>query len=274
MLIDDSKSKAESLASQMLGHNLITKQTSSEGLPVNRLYVTEKLNIENEYYLALTVSRENYAPILLMCRGGGTNIEELAARNSEEVVSMPLKYSEGITDDIVSMICKRLALGQEKHEEVKDLLTKLYQMFRERDATLLEINPLIQEKSTGRLICADTKLTVDNASSFRQKEVFDMRDFSQEKSIELEAEKCGFVYIQLDGKIGCLVNGAGLAMATNDAVAHFGGTCANFLDGGGRATKETMIQAFNLILKDKSVNTILVNIYGGKSGERWFQDSD
>lgn len=251
----------------MLGHNLITKQTSSEGLPVNTLYVTEKLDIENEYYLALTVSRENYAPILLMCRGGGTNIEELAAQDSEQVVSMPLKYSEGITDDIVQMICQKLALGEQMRDEVKDLLSKLYRMFQERDATLLEINPLIQERSTGRLICADTKLTVDNSSNFRQKEVFDLRDFSQEKTIELEAEKHGFVYIQLDGKIGCLVNGAGLAMATNDAVAHFGGTCANFLDGGGRATKETMVQAFNLILKDKNVNTILVNIYGGKTGQ-------
>jgi len=257
------KSDAERLASQMLGHNLVTKQTRSEGLPVKRLYVTEKLDIANEYYLAFTVSRDHYAPVLLMCRGGGTGIEELAARSPEEVVNIPIKYSQGITDDIVTTVCQKLALGRDKQSEVKDLLANLYRVFRERDATLLEINPLIQNKATGELICADTKLTIDNAAKHRQTEIFKLRDFSQEKEIELEAEKHGLVYIQLEGNIGCLVNGAGLAMATNDAVAHFGGKCANFLDGGGQATKETMIKAFDLILSDKNVNTILVNIYGG-----------
>jgi succinyl-CoA synthetase beta subunit len=260
----NSKSQAEKLASRMLGHNLITKQTSAEGLPVSNLYVTEKLDIASEYYLAFTVSREHYAPVLLMCNGGGTGIEELAERNPDKVVNIPLEYSQGITDDVVSTVCQKLALGEERHQEVKDLLSKLYRIFRERDATLLEINPLVQNRKTGQLMCADTKLTVDNAAKTRQAEVFNLRDFSQEKSIELEAEKHGLVYIQLEGSIGCLVNGAGLAMATNDAVAHFGGKCANFLDGGGQATKETMIKAFELILSDKNVKTILVNVYGGK----------
>jgi succinyl-CoA synthetase beta subunit len=247
----------------MLGHNLITKQTSPEGLPVNKIYVTEKLDIANEYYLSLSVSREHFAPVLLMCKGGGTNIEELAARSPEQVVNIPLKYSQGITNDVVSQVCDKLALGQEKHKEVEDLLTKLFKVFAESDATLLEINPLVQDRKTDSLMCADTKLTVDNAAKFRQKSVFEYRDFSQEKAVELEAEKHGLVYIQLEGTIGCLVNGAGLAMATNDAVAHFGGRCANFLDGGGQATKETMVKAFDLILSDPNVNTILVNIYGG-----------
>lgn len=260
-----SKSDAERLASQMLGHNLVTKQTRSEGLPVNRLYVTEKLDIAAEYYLAFTVSREHYAPVLLMCKGGGTGIEELAARSPQEVVNVPIQYSQGITDDMVTTVCHKLALGQDKHSEVKGLLSSLYQVFQERDATLLEINPLVHNSKTGQLTCADTKLTIDNAAKYRQGDAFKLRDFSQEKEIELDAEKHGLVYIQLEGNIGCLVNGAGLAMATNDAVDHFGGKCANFLDGGGQATKETMIKAFELILSDKSVNTILVNIYGGLS---------
>ncbi|KAK5457163.1 hypothetical protein LTS15_004944 [Exophiala xenobiotica] len=261
--IVSSKSEAEKLASRMLGHKLVTKQTSSEGLPVNQLYVTEKVDIANEYYLAFTVSREHYAPVLLMCKGGGTGIEELAARSPEEVVNIPLKYSKGITDDIVSTVCQKLALGQERHAEVKDLLSSLYRVFHERDATLLEINPLVHNRKTGQLMCADTKLTVDNAAAHRQGQVFKLRDFAQEKPIELEAEKHGLVYIQLEGSIGCLVNGAGLAMATNDAVAHFGGKCANFLDGGGQADVARMVKAFELILSDQNVNTILVNIYGG-----------
>ncbi|KAK5209496.1 hypothetical protein LTR41_005032 [Exophiala xenobiotica] len=262
--IVSSKSEAEKLASRMLGHKLVTKQTSSEGLPVNQLYVTEKVDIANEYYLAFTVSREHYAPVLLMCKGGGTGIEGLAARSPEEVVNIYLKYSKGITDDIVSTVCQKLALAQERHVEVKELLSSLYRVFRERDATLLEINPLVHNQKTGQLMCADTKLTVDNAAVHRQVQVFKLRDFSQEKPIELEAEKHGLIYIQLEGSIGCLVNGAGLAMATNDAVAHFGGKCANFLDGGGQADVARMVKAFELILSDQNVNTILVNIYGGE----------
>lgn len=254
----------------MLGSKLVTKQTTSEGLPVSRLYVTEKLDIASEYYLALTISREHYAPVLLMCKGGGTGIEELAARSPEEVVNIPLTYSQGITDDIVTIACKKLGLESDRHAEVKDLLANLYRVFCDRDATLLEINPLVQLRTTGQLMCADTKLTVDNSAKRRQPEVFKLRDVSQEKAIELEAEKHGVVYVQLEGDIGCLVNGAGLAMATNDAVAHFGGKCANFLDGGGQATTATMVKAFELILSDANVKTILVNIYGGEcDGEGW-----
>lgn len=249
----------------MLGHNLITKQTSPDGLPVSRLYVTEKLDIESEYYLAITVSRENYSPVLLMCKGGGTSIEERAAENPEEVVNIPLRYSEGITSNIVSSVCQKLGLGTQSQEEVNELLSSLYQVFKECDATLLEINPLVKDRTSGQLVCADTKLTVDNAANARQKNIFALRDYSQERELEVEAEKHGLVYIQLEGSIGCVVNGAGLAMATNDAVAHFGGKCANFLDAGGQATSSTMVKAFELLLSEKSVKTILVNIYGGKS---------
>lgn len=249
----------------MLGHNLITKQTSPEGLSVSRLYVTEKLDIESEYYLAMTISREQYAPVLLMCKGGGTSIEERAAKNPDEVVNIPLKYSKGITSELASTACQKLGLGTQSQEEVNKLLSNLYRVFKECDATLLEINPLAKDRTSGRLVCADAKLTVDNAARYRQKNIFAMRDYSQERELEVEAERHGLVYIQLEGSIGCVVNGAGLAMATNDAVAHFGGRCANFLDAGGQATSGTMVKAFELLLSEKSVRAILVNIYGGKS---------
>lgn len=259
-----SGTEAEKLALQMFGHKLITNQTRPEGLPVNQLYVAEQLDVAGEYYLAITVSRELYAPMLLVSKGGGTGVEQLAAQRPDGVLSIPLRYSQGITDNVVNAVCEKLALEQGKYEEVKNLLTNLYCTFQQSDATLLEINPLVESGKNRQLICADTKLTIDNAARHRQAELFDLRDVSQENPIELEAEKHGLVYVQLDGTIGCLVNGAGLAMATNDAVSHFGGQCANFLDGGGQATASTMKHAFELILRDKKVNTILVNIYGGQ----------
>ena len=244
----------------MLGQNLITKQTIPEGLPVDKIYVVEKLNVAKEYYLAITVDRALSCPVLIMTEGG-SSVEQLAASNPSAVVKVPLKYTDGISTDVISNIRKRLGFSDKA--DIASVLHGLYRFFKEKDATLVEINPLIIEEGTGRLICADSKVSIDNAAAARQSQVSELRDKSQEMDVELEAEKHGLVYVQLEGNIGCLVNGAGLAMATNDAVAHFGGKCANFLDGGGQATKETMLKAFELLLSDKRVNTILVNIYGG-----------
>lgn len=141
------------------------------------------------------------------------------------------------------------------------MLEKIYRLFKARDATLVEINPLVREKGSERFVCADAKISIDTAAAERQKLIFELRDKSQEIEVELEAEKHDLVYFQLEGNIGCLVNGAGLVMATNDAMAHHGGNCANFLDGGGQATKEAMIKPFELILSDKRAIAILVNIY-------------
>ena len=248
----------------MLGQNLITKQTVPQGLPVDKIYVVEQLNIDQEFYLAITTDRANACPVLIMSKGGGTGIEELAAKDPQAVVKLPLVYTEGVTENVISHVCDQLGLHGD-HEKLTSLLQNLFRFFKERDATLVEINPLIREQTSGRLVCADSKVSIDNAASKRQSDIFALRDKSQEMAVELEAEKHGLVYIQLEGNIGCLVNGAGLAMATNDAVAYYGGQCANFLDGGGQATKETMVKAFELILSDKKVNTILVNIYGGMS---------
>ncbi|KAL9034138.1 MAG: hypothetical protein Q9180_005574, partial [Flavoplaca navasiana] len=180
------------------------------------------------------------------------------------VLKVPLNYAEGVTEEMITILSERFALDR---KQLTAILQGLFTFYKESDATLIEINPLIRESDSGRLICASSKISIDDAAFKRQSQIFSLRDKSQEMAVELEAEKHGLVYIQLEGNIGCLVNGAGLAMATNDAVAEYGGRCANFLDGGGQATKETMVKAFELILSDKRVNTILVNIYGGKFGQ-------
>ncbi len=248
------------VSSKMLGQRLFTEQTPPEGLPVDKVYVVEHLNIGHEFNLTITTDRSNGCPMLIMSQGGSTGIEELAAKDSNGTVKVPLDYTEGVTEETIVLLCERFALDRER---LIPILQSLFTFFKERDATLVAINSLIRESETGRLICADSRVSIDDAASKRQSQIFDLRDKSQEMAVEIEAEKHGLVYIQLEGNIGCLVNGAGLAMATNDAVAEYGGSCANFLDGGGQATKETMVKAFELILSDKRVNTILVNIYGG-----------
>ncbi|KAL8678771.1 MAG: hypothetical protein Q9186_004922 [Xanthomendoza sp. 1 TL-2023] len=242
-----SASEGRIISSQMLGQRLFTKQTPPEGLPVDKVFVVEQLNVGHEFYLAITTDRTNGCPMLVMSQGGGTGIEELAAKDPNAVVKVPLNYAEGVAEETISTICERFALHADR-QNLTALLQRLYTFFTECDATLVEINPLIRASDTGRLICADSKVSIDNAASKRQSQIFSLRDKSQEMAVELEAEKHGLVYIQLEGNIGCLVNGAGLAMATNDAVAKYGGSCANFLDGGGQATKETMVKAFELIL--------------------------
>ncbi|KAL9058121.1 MAG: hypothetical protein Q9206_002078 [Seirophora lacunosa] len=247
----------------MLGQPLFTHETPPEGLPVDKVYVVEQLKAGHPVYLAITTDRTKACPVLVMSKGGDTDFEALtAARNPKLLVKAPLDYAKGVTAEVVSTICEPFELHADS-EHLTALLHNLFTFFKERDATRIEINPLLRECTTGRLVCANPKVSIDNAASKRQAQIFDLRDRSQEMAVELEAEKHGLVYIQLEGNIGCLVNGAGLAMATNDAVAYYGGRCANFLDGGGQATKETMMKAFELILSDKRVNTILVNIYGG-----------
>ena len=246
----------------MFSQHLVTKQTPPEGLPLDKIYVVERLDIEREFYLAITTDRSKGQPTLIMSQGGGTGIEELAARDPNAVIQLPIDYQKGITAAMAGSVSKQFGLTKQT-QDLTALLQNLFKFYKTHDATLVEINPLALERGTGRLICADSKVSIDNAASKRQADVFALRDKSQEMAVELEAEKHGLVYIQLEGNIGCLVNGAGLAMATNDAVAHYGGACANFLDGGGQATKETMVKAFELILSDTRVNTILVNIYGG-----------
>lgn len=248
----------------MFNAHLRTNQTPNQGLLVDKLLVSEKVGYEQEYYLAIAIDRKSCSPVLIVSQQGGVDIEQITASSPDSLLRWPIKYSEGITSDMIQEISEKLSLDDTSRDEMLNLLTKLYGVFKAKDATLLEINPLVRTKA-GQFLCLDAKFNIDNAAVKRQPEIFQLRDRSQERPDELEAEKSGLVYVHMDGNIGNVVNGAGLAMATNDAIALYGGKSANFLDAGGQATTETMVKAFEIILKDDRVKVILVNIYGGKS---------
>ncbi|PMD39475.1 succinyl-CoA synthetase beta chain [Hyaloscypha variabilis F] len=249
-------------AGEMLDQLLVTKQTSSKGLLVNKLYVMEGLDYVDEFYLAMTIDRSNYCPAIVISRAGGVDIETTAREQPKEIHKFGFTLSGGITRDLISRVTEELGFTEKEGRNIEDLLKKMLKLFKAKDATLLEINPLVRT-AAGDFICLDAKFNFDNAAGGRQKELFSLRDKSQELDDEVLAERYGLVYIRLDGNIGNVVNGAGLAMATNDAISLYGGKSANFLDAGGQATKETMQKAFQIILDDPRVKVILVNIYGG-----------
>jgi succinyl-CoA synthetase beta subunit len=247
----------------MLGHRLVTKQTKKEGLLVESIYVSEKLAYKDEYYLSMTIDRENCCPAIIVSRHGGMDIEAVSSNDPDSVVTLRFDYKAGIADDLVESVATALGITPAEVPEMRALLEKLFVLFKSKDATLLEINPLVRTLE-GKFLCLDAKFTFDNAAAPRQKDLFALAETSERDASEVEAEESGLVYVRLDGNIGNVVNGAGLAMATNDAISFYGGKSANFLDAGGQATKETMVDAFRIILKDDRVKVILVNIYGGK----------
>jgi succinyl-CoA synthetase beta subunit len=246
----------------MLGHHLMTQQTISEGLLVDKLYVTESVEHTDELYLAMTIDRARYCPAIILSKSGGVDIENIAKENPDLLHKYWFQLSSGITPELVSEISRDLGFTSVEENNMERILKNLFELFVKKDATLLEINPLART-ATGEFVCLDAKFRFDDAAGKRQPELFALRDVSQEVDDEVAAEKFGLVYVRLDGNIGNVVNGAGLAMATNDAISLYGGRSANFLDAGGQATKETMQRAFEIILKDPRVNVILVNIYGG-----------
>ena len=248
----------------MLGQRLVTEQTDADGLPVDKLYVMRKSDVVRKYQLVITVDRSLSCPILVISQDTHLDVKKkLAAKDLTSTATFPLRYSRGITDEVITALMVKLGLNQTAEANMSEVVRGLYAFFKSSDATRVEIDPLIIDLRTGLYLSAGSRVSIDDAAAKRQEALFDLRDTTQEGFVELEAQKHGLVYVQLDGNIGCLVNGAGLAMATNDAVAHYGGRCANFLDGGGQATKKTMVKAFDLILSDKRVNTIIVDIYGG-----------
>ncbi|KAL9628621.1 MAG: hypothetical protein Q9204_005775, partial [Flavoplaca sp. TL-2023a] len=253
-------SKGRKFSSKTLSQTLFIHQTLTDVRLDQNLNVAEHLNTGHDLFLAITTDRPKGCPSLVMSHGGVSGIEGFVG-DDLNVLKVPLNYAEGVTEEMITILSERFALDR---KQLTAILQGLFTFYKASDATLIEINPLIRESESSRLIYASFKISIDDAASKRQNQIFSLRDKSQEMTVELEAEKHGLVYNQLEGNIGCLVNGAGLAMATNDAVAEYGGRCANFLDGGGQATKETMVKAFELILSDKRVNRILVNIYGGK----------
>ncbi|KAK1491737.1 NAD-dependent deacetylase sirtuin-5 [Colletotrichum abscissum] len=260
-LVNNAES-AEKAANRMLGHYLKTDQSVGNGVLVNKLHVTESLNPERKWYLAITFDRENYCPIIIASKFGGVAIEKIAAQHPDELHTFRFGFTDGITSKLTDKVSKCLGASAKEKEDLNDILGRLYKIFTTKDAYSLEIKTLASS-SEGGLTCMDAKFSFDDAAAKRQKPLFAERDTEHEIPEEVEAEKYGLVYVRMDGDIGNVVNGAGLAMATNDAIALHGGASANFLDAGGQATKETMVKAFEIILRDQRVKTIFVNIYGG-----------
>jgi len=244
----------------MLSHHL---EASSGGeVLANKLFITEMINYETAWFLAITFDRENSCPIIIASKRGGIDMETTVQQYPEQFHTFRLGYTRGITREVIERVSKFLDASTKERDNLQRILGRLYRIFTAKDATLLEIRSLARSHD-GTLTCLDSSFAFDDAASKRQEDVFSLRDIMHEISEEVEAEKYGLVYVKMDGNIGNVVNGAGLAMATNDAIALYGGSSANFLDAGGQATKDTMVKAFEIILRDERVKTILVNIYGG-----------
>ena len=250
---------AVDIASKMLGETLVTKQTGAKGKVVRKVYIAEFLpEIKQEYYLALMLDARSKGPILIASREGGMDIEAVAAKTPEKVIKMPINIFEGLTDAKCEDLVARLGMTPKAKAE----LLNLYNFAKKNDATMVEINPLVELKD-GSYICADAKISFDDNAEFRHPEIWQHNDKSQGDDREVQAAQADLNYIALDGNIGCLVNGAGLAMATMDVISMFGGKPANFLDVGGSATSDQVSTALSIIQGDSSVKSILINIFGG-----------
>mmetsp|Transcript_42083 Transcript_42083/g.51038 ORF Transcript_42083/g.51038 Transcript_42083/m.51038 type:complete len:431 (-) Transcript_42083:567-1859(-) len=253
--------EAEELSKKMLGEILVTKQTGEEGKPCNQLYIAKKVSLVNEMYFAIALDRASAGPVIIACSEGGTSIEDLAEKFPDRIIKVPVDIFEGITDEQAHKVVEGLQVTTDKNAAAEQIKC-LYNMFAKSDATLVEVNPLA-ETADGQLVAADAKINFDDNAGYRQKDIFAMRDPTQEDPREVEAAKSDLNYIGLDGSIGCMVNGAGLAMATMDIIQMHGGTPANFLDVGGNASEGQVVEAFKILTGDAKVKAILVNIFGG-----------
>lgn len=257
-----SPEEAKELASKMLNHKLITKQTGAAGKEVTAVYVVERRDARTEAYLAILMDRATQKPMIVASAQGGMDIEGVAAEDPDAIKTFSVELDAGVTDKLATEIASVLGYTQEAIPEAAKTIQNLYKVFIEKDCTQVEINPL-SETPDHRVLAMDAKLGFDDNADFRQKDVFSWRDPTQEDPEEVEASKYGLNFIKLDGNIANIVNGAGLAMATMDIIKLYGGEPANFLDCGGTATPQTIEKAFQLILSDKKVNGIFVNIFGG-----------
>jgi len=251
---------AQGAANTILGMNLITHQTGPEGKIVNKILITEALDIEKEYYFAITFDRSKNSDVFIVSSEGGVDIEEVAENNPDQIIKAWIDDSPKALESAVKEIITSLSL--EEFENVEQMFKDLYKCYLESDCSLLEINPLVSTTSN-EIIALDAKVDIDSNSLFRHPEIAAYHDKSEEDPLELKAAEYGLNYIKLDGNVGCMVNGAGLAMATMDIVKHCGGEPANFLDVGGAANVETIKNGFKIILSDKNVKSILINIFGG-----------
>ncbi len=249
-------------AEQMLGSTLVTLQTGPSGRVVKRLYIEEGVKIAREFYLSALVDREQSRVAFVVSQAGGMNIEEVAHQTPEKITTVGIDPETGVTRADTEKVASALGLSGDLAAQAADLVAKLYEAFVKCDMSLLEVNPLIVTEDN-RLLCGDAKVSFDSNASFRHPEWAEMRDLDEEDEKEIEASKYDLAYISLDGDIGCMVNGAGLAMATMDIIKLFGAEPANFLDVGGGASKEKVTAAFKIITADPRVKGILVNIFGG-----------
>ena len=257
-----SKEEVESLSKEILGMTLVTHQTGPDGKEVQRLLIESGANIEKEFYAAITLDRGKEMDVFMVSIEGGVDIEKVADETPEKIVKTWIDPMLGINSFQARKLAFGLNLSGSAFKEACSIFMKMYACYRSTDASLLEINPLILTKDE-RVIALDSKFNFDGNALFRQKEIAEMRDLTEEDSMEVEAGKYNLNYIKLDGNVGCMVNGAGLAMATMDIIKLAGGEPANFLDVGGTASAETVKNGFRIILSDKNVKAILINIFGG-----------
>ena len=253
----------ENEAKKMMGKTLVTHQTGPEGKEVKRLYIEEASNISKEFYLSCLIDRESSKIAFISSTKGGMDIEKVAADTPKEIITNKINLKkDGPNDEDINKIISIFNLDDNQKITASNLIKSLYRIIVEKDASLIEINPLIINKKN-ELICLDAKMNFDDNAIFRRPEILALRDLNEEDPAEFEASKFDLAYIKLNGSIGCMVNGAGLAMATMDIIKLYGKEPANFLDVGGGATKEKVAAAFKLILSDKNVKGILINIFGG-----------
>ena len=258
----DNLSELEKSAKELFGKKLITHQTGPEGREVKRLYVEESSNIDKEFYLSCLVDRTSSKIAFISSDQGGVDIEEVASKSPDKILTTKVELKEEISDEECETIIKIFQLKGNSKNEAIFLIKSIYKMFVKTDANMVEVNPLILTKEE-KIICLDAKVNFDSNALFRQPEILELRDLNEEEPAEIEASKHDLAYIKLDGNIGCMVNGAGLAMATMDIIKQYGEEPANFLDVGGGASKEKVSAAFKIILSDKNVKGILINIFGG-----------
>jgi len=251
-------------AEKMLGNMLITKQTPPEGQPVAKVLVHEAVDFEQEFYLAFLLDRQYDGPVIVASKEGGVEIEETAENNPEAIKTFPIPWKEGLTDEVAYKVADLYGFEGAIRDDLRDQLKALYDMFTKNDCDQVEINPIVLTTHPKDMIyCVDGKLGFDDNAQFRNKEVFSWKDPSMEDPREMAAEEVGLNYVGLDGNVGCMVNGAGLAMATMDIIKQYGGEPANFLDVGGGATAAQVEEAFRILTSDPNVQGILVNIFGG-----------
>ena len=258
----DSTDKAIDAVSNMLGSKVVTHQTGPEGQEVRKIMVTEALDIKNEYYVGLTIDRNKESVVFMVSTEGGVDIETVAAETPEKIIKVWIDPLLGIRSFHIRKLVSGLGLSGSQGKEASAIFKNLYSCFVRTDASLIEINPLV-ETDDRKIIALDAKFNFDDNGLYRQKEINDMRDENEEDPTEVEAKKYNLNYIKLDGNVGCMVNGAGLAMATMDLIKLTGGDPANFLDVGGAASVDTIKNGFKIILSDKNVKCVLINIFGG-----------